>query len=105
MRESNTVLSEVIVKLGVLDRTKMRDTAWKYEKYFQIWEGVREEYEIDARWGIMHTKIEFLQHNMRFLLEIMNSHKSERLEWMIIILISFELLVSLYSLSIGARSH
>jgi len=98
LRESNTVLSEVIVKLGLLDRTRMRDTAWKYEKYFKIWEGMREEFEIDTRWDIMNTKTEYLQHNMRFFVELLHSQKGERLEWMIIVLISLELLVSLYEL-------
>jgi len=101
LRECNAVLSEVIVKLGLLDRTKMKDTVWKYEKYFKIWEGLREEFEIDTRWDIMNTKTEYLQHNMRFLVELLHSHKGERLEWMIIVLITAELLVSLYSLFNG----
>jgi len=95
LRESNTVLSEVIVKLGVLDRTRMRDTVWRYEKYFKVWEGLREEFEIDTRWDIMNTKTDYLQHNMRFFLELLHSQKSERLEWMIIVLISLELVVSI----------
>jgi uncharacterized Rmd1/YagE family protein len=98
LRESNNVLSEVIVKLGVLDRTRMRDTAWKYEKYFKIWEGLREEFEIDARWDIMNTKTDYLQHNMRFFVELLHSARSDRLEIIIIVLITLELLVGLTEL-------
>jgi len=49
----------------------------------------------------MTTKIDYLQHNMRFLVELLHSVKSERLEWMIIVLITLELLVSLYGLFLG----
>lgn len=103
LHESNAVLSQVIIKLGVLDRTRMRDTAWKYEKYFEVWEGLRVEYEIDDRWSSMTTKIDHMQHNMHFSVELLHTHKSERLEWMIIFLIAMELLVSVYGLYKGVH--
>lgn len=34
--EANDVLSSVILRLAILNRTKMRDTAWKYEKYHRV---------------------------------------------------------------------
>jgi len=102
LRESNSVLAEVIVKLGVLDRTRMKE-AWRYAKYGIIWEGLRDEFEIDARWDILNTKADYLQQNMRFFLELIHSQKGERLEWMIIILISLELLVSVLSLILGTH--
>ncbi len=34
--EANNVLSSVILRLAILNRTKMRDTAWKYEKYHRV---------------------------------------------------------------------
>ena len=39
LAESSSVMTEVIVKIGLLERTKMRETAWKYEQYFSLWEG------------------------------------------------------------------
>mmetsp|Transcript_19008 Transcript_19008/g.37309 ORF Transcript_19008/g.37309 Transcript_19008/m.37309 type:complete len:452 (-) Transcript_19008:258-1613(-) len=100
LRESNSVLNEVIVKLGVLDRTRMKE-AWRYPKYGVVWEGLREEFEISDRFSVLEMKADYLQSNMRFLVELIHSHKGERLEWMIIWLITLELLVSLYGLYTG----
>lgn len=104
LRESNMILVDVILKLGLLDRTRMRDTAWKYDKYFFVWEGLRDEFELQSRWSILNTKAEYLQHNMKFFIELLHSRKGERLEWMIIVLIAMELLVSLYGVVNGV-SH
>jgi hypothetical protein len=38
-----------------------------------------------------------LQHNIRFLQEILQNRKSDFLEWLIIILISVEILISVYN--------
>eukprot|EP00511_Aplanochytrium_stocchinoi_P000990 CAMPEP_0204842000 /NCGR_PEP_ID=MMETSP1346-20131115/44350_1 /ASSEMBLY_ACC=CAM_ASM_000771 /TAXON_ID=215587 /ORGANISM="Aplanochytrium stocchinoi, Strain GSBS06" /LENGTH=455 /DNA_ID=CAMNT_0051980515 /DNA_START=95 /DNA_END=1462 /DNA_ORIENTATION=- len=102
--ECNDILAHVIGKLGLLDRTRMRDTAWKYAKYYTIWEGLRDEFEVTTRWEIMNTKTEYLQQNMRFFVEVLHSKKSERLEWIIIYLITGELLISIYNaVLIGAH--
>ncbi|GBG28373.1 Sporulation protein RMD1 [Hondaea fermentalgiana] len=101
LSESNSVLSEVIVKLGVLDRTRMKE-AWRFPKYGVIWEGLREEFEISDRFSVLEMKASYLQSNMRFLVELIHSHKGERLEWMIIVLITLELIVSVYGLFTGA---
>jgi uncharacterized Rmd1/YagE family protein len=39
-----------------------------------------------------------LQHNIRFLQEILQNRKSDFLEWLIIILISVEILISVYNI-------
>lgn len=94
--EANDVLSSVIVRLAILNRTKMRDTAWRYAQYHQVWEGLRKEFEFDVRWDILDTKIGHLQHHMRFIIEGLQASKSERLEWLIIMLIAAELGISIY---------
>jgi hypothetical protein len=38
-----------------------------------------------------------LQHNIRFLQDILKNRKSDFLEWLIIILISVEILISVYN--------
>jgi uncharacterized Rmd1/YagE family protein len=39
-----------------------------------------------------------VQHNIRFLQEILQNRKSDFLEWLIIILISVEILISVYNI-------
>ena len=101
LKESNSLLAEVILKLGILDRTKLRDSAWKYEKYFTVWESLREEFEVEDRWEIINTKSEYLKNNMEFFIEILNTEKSLRLEKIIIFLIGAELSLSLYVVLTG----
>lgn len=97
LRESNSLLAEIILKLGILDRTKLRDSAWKYDTYFTVWEALREEFEVKDRWEIINTKSEYLKSNMKFFIEVLNTEKSLRLERIIIFLIGAELLLNLYA--------
>ena len=41
---------------------------------------------------------DILQHNVRFFLEILQNRKSDTLEWIIILLITGEICVSLYEI-------
>ena len=44
----------------------------------------------------------FLQHNVRFFLEVLQNRKSDTLEWIIIFLIAGEICVSLYEILHGS---
>ena len=106
------------------------DIAWKNANYAQIWEYLRDEYELTQRFGSLDFKLKFvevhwisflfmihnfhkhpihvvahnfyaslLQHNIRFLQEILQNRKSDFLEWLIIILISVEILISVFNIA------
>ena len=110
------------------------DIAWKDAKYAQIWEYLRDEFELTQRFASLDFKLKFvevnqllfigflilfnkicliwvtirlliylnllfwLQHNIRFLQEILQNRKSDFLEWLIIALIGAEILLSLYDI-------
>lgn len=120
------------------------DIAWKDAKYAQIWEYLRDEFELTQRFASLDFKLKFvevwyiqilypnisfpkkhfwfktwisvfrlsittdplifvtswfyLQHNIRFLQEILQNRKSDFLEWLIIILIGAEILISVYDI-------
>ncbi|KAJ8637012.1 hypothetical protein MRB53_011279 [Persea americana] len=93
--KANSNLADVILKLGVFERS---DVAWKYANYAQIWEYLRDEYELTQRFGNLDFKLKFVEHNIRFLQEILQNRKSETLEWLIIILIGIEVLISIYDI-------
>jgi len=76
----------------------LRDIAWKNANYAQIWEYLRDEYELTQRFGNLDFKLKFVEHNIRFLQEILQNRKSDFLEWLIIILISVEILISVYNI-------
>ncbi|KAK3126117.1 hypothetical protein QOZ80_7BG0614050 [Eleusine coracana subsp. coracana] len=81
--------------LGLFERS---DIAWKNANYAQIWEYLRDEYELTQRFGNLDFKLKFVEHNIRFLQEILQNRKSDFLEWLIIILISVEILISVYNI-------
>jgi uncharacterized Rmd1/YagE family protein len=85
--QNNAVLIAVLSKLSLLERS---DTAWKMPAYVHVWEGLREEFEIDDRFDNLKYKLNLIQDNTKFFLEIMHNQKSNMLEWIIIVLISAE---------------
>ncbi|XP_072976736.1 protein RETARDED ROOT GROWTH, mitochondrial-like [Typha angustifolia] len=93
--KANSNLADVILKLGLFERS---DIAWKNANYAQIWEYLRDEYELTQRFGSLDFKLKFVEHNIRFLQEILQNRKSDFLEWLIIILISVEILISVYNI-------
>lgn len=94
--KANSNLADVILKLGLFERS---DIAWKDAKYAQIWEYLRDEFELTQRFASLDFKLKFVEHNIRFLQEILQNRKSDFLEWVIIILISAEILISVYDIA------
>nr|XP_043634117.1 protein RETARDED ROOT GROWTH-LIKE-like [Erigeron canadensis] len=94
--KANSNLADVILKLGLFERS---DIAWKDAKYAQIWEYLRDEFELTQRFASLDFKLKFVEHNIRFLQEILQNRKSDFLEWVIIILIGAEILISVYDIA------
>ncbi|KAK6933278.1 protein of unknown function DUF155 [Dillenia turbinata] len=94
--KANSNLADVILKLGLFERS---DIAWKDAKYAQIWEYLRDEFELTQRFASLDFKLKFVEHNIRFLQEILQNRKSDFLEWLIIVLIGTEILISVYDIA------
>ncbi|KAL6578036.1 hypothetical protein OROMI_010364 [Orobanche minor] len=99
--KANSNLADVILKLGLFERAQAEgsDIAWKDAKYAQIWEYLRDEFELTQRFASLDFKLKFVEHNIRFLQEILQNRKSDFLEWLIIILIGAEILISVYDIA------
>ncbi|XP_022746550.1 uncharacterized protein LOC111296485 [Durio zibethinus] len=93
--KANSNLADVILKLGLFERS---DIAWKDAKYAQIWEFLRDEFELTQRFAGLDFKLKFVEHNIHFLQEILQNRKSNFLEWLVIVLISADIVISLYDL-------
>ncbi|XP_071732863.1 protein RETARDED ROOT GROWTH-LIKE-like [Rutidosis leptorrhynchoides] len=94
--KANSNLADVILKLGLFERS---DIAWKDAKYAQIWEYLRDEFELTQRFASLDFKLKFVEHNIRFLQEILQNRKSDFLEWLIIVLIGAEIIISVYDIA------
>ena len=91
----------MVSKLGLLERS---DTAWNHSSYVGAWEGMREEFELKERFENLEFKLNLIQHNTRFFIEILHNQKSDKLEWIIIVLIGFESVLMIMDMSgVGER--
>ncbi|KAI4368448.1 hypothetical protein MLD38_017004 [Melastoma candidum] len=93
--KANSNLADVILKVGLFERSEI---AWSEAKYAQIYEYLREEYEVTQRFSNLNIKLKFVEHNIHFLHEVLQNKKSNLLEWCIIFLLSVENLVSIYEI-------
>ncbi|KAL7609696.1 hypothetical protein Lser_V15G11598 [Lactuca serriola] len=93
--KANSNLADVILRVGIFDRSEI---AWREAKYAQIYEYLREEYEVTQRFGNLDYKLKFVEHNIHFLQEALQNRKSDLLEWCIIVLLSIENFIGIYEI-------
>jgi uncharacterized Rmd1/YagE family protein len=85
--QNNSLFIDIIAKLGIKDRS---ETAWNMSQYERLYDGMRNEFEIESRFDRIEYKLNLIQQNAKFFLDILQNQKSDLLEWIIIVLISFE---------------
>ena len=93
--ENNNTLTELVTRMRLLGRS---DTAWQYSQYDKVWSGLRADFELEDRFDHLDYKLNLIQTQSKFYLEILQNRKSDTLEWIIILLISMEICVSLYDM-------
>jgi hypothetical protein len=84
---NNSIFIDMISKIRILDRS---DTAWNLIQYETIHYGLKEEFEIDDRFENIEFKLNLIEKNAKFFMEVMHSQKSSNLEWCIVVLIAIE---------------
>ncbi|XP_074561332.1 protein RETARDED ROOT GROWTH, mitochondrial-like [Curcuma longa] len=88
---SNSNLTAVILKLGLFESS---DIAWKNANYAQVWEYLRDEYELSQRFENLNFKLKFVEHNISIIQEILQNRTFVFLEWLIIFLIALDIFLS-----------
>ena len=76
-----------MVHIGIKDRS---DTAWHLSQYESLHEQMRQEFDLEDRFKDIEFKLNLIQQNSKFFLEVLHAQKSNTLEWVIIVLIGFE---------------
>ncbi|THG10118.1 hypothetical protein TEA_000774 [Camellia sinensis var. sinensis] len=61
--KANSNLADVILKVGLFDRSEI---AWRDAKYSQIFEYLRDEYEVTQRFGNLDFKLKFVEAQREF---------------------------------------
>jgi len=60
---------------------------------------MRKEFDLDERFRNVEFKLDLIQQNAKFFLEVLHAQKSNTLEWVIIVLISFECALMILEMS------
>ena len=90
--ENNNVMTDVIARVGLLSRS---DAAWAAAHYHQVFEALREDFDLDERFENLHFKLDLISKQLHFNLEMLQNRRSDRLEYIIIALIAAEVVISL----------
>jgi len=93
---NNSIFIDMISKLGIKDRS---DAAWNLPLLQTVHEGLREEFEILERFEHIEFKLDLIQQNAKFFMEVLHNQKSYALEWTIALLISFECILMIMDMS------
>ena len=88
---NNTILTTVLTHLRLLDRSEI---AWRHGLYHPLWQGLREEFDLDGRYETLETKLRLLQENHPLFLEVLHHKQGTRMEVIIIALIAIEVLLA-----------
>jgi uncharacterized Rmd1/YagE family protein len=88
--QNNSIFIDMISKIRIKDRS---ETAWSITKYETIHYGLKSEFELDERFDQIEYKLSLIQDNAKFFLDVLQSQKSNSLEWIIVILISVECVI------------
>ncbi|KAL0484261.1 DUF155 domain-containing protein, partial [Acrasis kona] len=90
--ESNALKCDLLINVRLLERPEI---SWNFEQYDQVLDVLNREFEIGERYQNVDKKLDFIQINTQFFMELQHSRKSENAENLIIILICVEVLLAL----------
>lgn len=99
--QNNSIFIDMISKTRIKDRN---DTAWVLTKYQKIYDGLKHEFEIDDRFENIEFKLNLIQHNAKFFMEVLHHQSSNNLEWIIVVLILAECILMIVEMS-GNSTH
>ncbi len=83
--------------------TEKPEVLWDHPKLERLFLRLMAEYEIEERHHAIERKLDLISRTTETVLDLLRTHQSHRLEWYIIGLIVFEILISLYDHVFGLR--
>ena len=94
--QNNCIYLDMVSKIRIKDRA---ETAWDFVKYESIHYGLKEEFEIDERFDSIEFKLNLIQQNSEFYLQVLQEENSSTVELIIITLICLEGLLMIVEMS------
>ena len=79
------------------------DVLWDRPDLERLYARLEDEYELESRGRTLGAKLDVLSETARALTDIIDADRSVRLEWIIIVLIGMEIVLSLFELFVMRR--
>ena len=78
---------------------------WDHPELERLWARLRDDFEIRERSAVLHGKLGLIAKTAETALELMQNRRALRVEWAIVGLIVFEIVLTLVQWWFGAASH
>jgi len=93
---------KMVGRVAVHDKPEL---LWERSEFERLYLRLEDEYEIRERHVALERKLTLISETAQTLLELLQTRRSLRVEWYIVILIVVEILLTLYSMFIRPASH
>ncbi|HEX2890685.1 RMD1 family protein [Vineibacter terrae] len=98
LRQIGHVLSAMQRMAVRVEAEDKPDLLWDYPQLERLYARLADEYEIVERSRALGRKLTLINESVTSLLQVVDTRRAVRLEWAIILLIAFEILLSLYDM-------
>ncbi|MCE9632427.1 MAG: RMD1 family protein [Planctomycetia bacterium] len=78
---------------------------WDHPELERLWARLRDDFEIRERFAALHGKLALISRTAETALELLQNRRSLRVEWAIVGLIVFEILLTLLRWALAADGH
>jgi uncharacterized Rmd1/YagE family protein len=78
---------------------------WDHPELERLWARLRDDFEIRERYAALHGKLALIARTAETALELLQNRRSLRVEWAIVGLIVFEILLTLIQWALAGGSH
>ena len=76
---------------------------WDHPELERLWARVRDEFEIRERFAVLHGKLNLISRTAETALELLQNRRALRVEWAIVGLIVFEIVLTLVQWAVNGR--
>jgi uncharacterized Rmd1/YagE family protein len=84
--------------VGHVEVLEKPDVLWDHPELERFYARLRNEYELRERERALNRKLELVSRTVATLLELIQNRRSLRVEWYIVLLILFEIALTLYGM-------
>jgi required for meiotic nuclear division protein 1 len=98
LREIGGVLLTQHKMVGHVEVLEKPDVLWEHPELERLYARLRDEYELRERERALNRKLELISRTVATLLEVVQNKRSLRVEWYIVLLILFEIVLTLYDM-------